>query len=76
VTAIFSRDCVRRLVLNGRSVRGRTLALKRGVNEIRIFYSPPGAAQALFSEHHYGCYFRITDAAGRRVRGVSFSRFP
>jgi peptidoglycan/xylan/chitin deacetylase (PgdA/CDA1 family) len=76
VRAVYPGEYVKRLELNGRLIRGRALALKRGANEIRILYSPPRASEALFSEHHYGCYFRLADAAGNRVRGLRFSRSP
>jgi len=72
VTAIFAGEYVSALKLNGRRVRGRKLSLKKGLNELRMIYAPPRALEALFSEHHYGCYFRLTNADGRRAPGVRF----
>jgi peptidoglycan/xylan/chitin deacetylase (PgdA/CDA1 family) len=72
VHAVFAKEGVRRLVVNGVRVRGSKFSLQRGANEIRILYSPPRASDALFSERHYGCYFRLNDSKGTRVRGLRF----
>lgn len=76
VRAVFFRANVRRLSLNGRIVKGVRLKLEKGDNDIRILYEPPISSDSQFSERNYGCYFRVTDAKGNRIKDLRFSRPP
>lgn len=76
VRAIFSRESVRHLMLNGASVRGRMLSLRPGLNRVCILYTPPLVSHAQFGESHYGCYFRLESIAGGRPKGIAFERLP
>lgn len=73
VYAVFQRDSVKALSLNGRPVDGSRLELKKGANDVRILYAPSVAASA-YTEANYGCYFRLVDAGGARVEDVHFDR--
>lgn len=75
VRAVFPRDCVKRLALNGRIVEGDELTLKQGENDVRILYAPASSING-FNEPNYGCYFRLTDAGENRVTDVRFERPP
>ncbi|MCI0638868.1 MAG: NEW3 domain-containing protein [Gemmataceae bacterium] len=74
VRAVFSRKCVKHLTLNGQKVEGEELALNKGQNDVRILYAPAPGLGSSFEESNYGCYFRLTDAEGRRVENVRFQR--
>ncbi|MDD2765199.1 MAG: hypothetical protein PHE83_14640 [Opitutaceae bacterium] len=76
VRAVFPRQCVRWLSLNGRRVEGTTLSLKQGSNDLRLLYAATIGAVWPVSENNYGCYFRLTDADGNRVEDVRFERPP
>jgi len=76
VRLVIGRGSVKRLSLNGQRVEGATLALRKGANDVRILYAPSLAAGATFNEANYGCYFRLTDADGKRMDDVSFERPP
>lgn len=76
VRAVFCRKCVKRLWLNGRGVSGEELSLKQGTNDLRILYAPLMGSESQFSEKNYGCYFRLTDASGKRMKDVHFTRPP
>jgi peptidoglycan/xylan/chitin deacetylase (PgdA/CDA1 family) len=76
VRAVFRGDCVRRLTLNGRAVDGGELRLEKGGNDVRILYAPAQGEGASFNESNYGCYFRLEDGQGGRVRDVRFERPP
>lgn len=76
VHAVFNRECVKGLSLNGRKVEGADLALRKGVNDLRILYLPSTATSSTFDENNYGCYFRLTDEAGSQVEDVRFEQPP
>ncbi|MFA5058216.1 MAG: hypothetical protein WC485_08900, partial [Opitutaceae bacterium] len=76
VRAVFPRECVKWLELNGRRVTGTELNLKAGANDVRILYLPSTATVSRYEETNYGCYFRLTDAEGKRVEDVRFEQPP
>jgi peptidoglycan/xylan/chitin deacetylase (PgdA/CDA1 family) len=76
VRAVFDRRCIKRLSLNARMVEGDELVLKKGANDVRILYAPAPGVGSSYTESNYGCYFRLTDASGRRVEKVSFELPP
>ena len=72
--AVFRRDCVRRLSLNGQVVDGDRLQLRPGTNDLRILYAPAQSEGASFDPANYGCYFRLVDARGRPMEDVRYRR--
>lgn len=76
VRAVFGRGCIKHLSLNARVIEGDELTLKRGDNDVRILYAPAPGVGSSFTESNYGCYFRLTDASGRRVENIRFERPP
>ncbi|MFA5057188.1 MAG: polysaccharide deacetylase family protein [Opitutaceae bacterium] len=76
VRAVFFPQGVKRLWLNGQPVKGAELALKQGNNDLRILYAPPMGSESQFSERNYGCYFRLSDARGKRMKDLHFTRPP
>ncbi len=74
VRAVFRRESMKSLSLNGRRLEGDALALRKGANDVRILYAPSEGAGSTFFEANYGCYFRLVDASGRRVEDVRFER--
>ncbi len=74
VRVVLNRKCVKQLSLNGQRVEGEELALKQGNNDVRILFAPEKNVSSSFNESNYGCYFRLTDAEGRRVENVRFTR--
>ena len=71
---MFFRDCIKRLSSNGRNVEGDDLDLKKGSNDVRILCAPTYRTGSSYEVNNYGCYFRLTDAKGRRVEDVRFER--
>ena len=66
---------VRRLYLNRKRVKGLRLALKAGLNRLAMDYAAGTAdseGMANFNERNYGPYFRLTDAAGRRLNDIRY----
>lgn len=76
VRVVLRRDSVRRLSLNGRLVEGDELRLAKGDNDLRILYAPAMRGDSSFDESNYGCYLRLVDAHGQRVRDIRFERPP
>jgi peptidoglycan/xylan/chitin deacetylase (PgdA/CDA1 family) len=76
VQAVFSRDSVKHLSLNGRMVEGNELNLRKGVNDLRLLYAPTTFAESPVGENNYGCYLRLAGADGKRVDDVRFERPP
>ena len=76
VQAVFGRECVRLLYLNGSRVDGYELHLNKGINDLRILYAPTRNGGSPVSESNYGCYFRLTDTDGGRLEDVRFERPP
>ncbi len=76
VRAVFRREYVKGLSLNGRLIGGDELKLQQGSNDVRILYVAAPAGGGSYDEGNYGCYFRLVDAAGRRVEDVRFDRGP
>jgi peptidoglycan/xylan/chitin deacetylase (PgdA/CDA1 family) len=76
VRAVFRRDCVRKLTVNGSEGAADRLSLREGINDVRILYAPAQRPGATFTPTNYGCYFRFVDETGRRVEGVRFERPP
>ena len=74
VRAIFRRESVKRLSLNGQMIEGDELDLRKGDNDVRVLYAPSPAVGSPFDERNYGCYFRLVDAKGRRAEDVRFVR--
>jgi peptidoglycan/xylan/chitin deacetylase (PgdA/CDA1 family) len=74
VKAVFLRDSVKALSLNGKEVEGDVLVLKKGVNDLRILYAPAANQWSEFSEKNYGCYLRLMDEKGNRLENVHFTR--
>lgn len=74
VRAVFRRDSLRRLSLNGRRVEGDELDLRKGGNDVRILYAPAQDAGSTFLEANYGCYFRLRNADGSRAEDLRFER--
>lgn len=74
VRAVFRKDSLKALSLNGRAVEDGVLRLKKGVNDLRILYAPAPNPWSDFSETYYGCYLRLTDGDGNRVTDVRFAR--
>jgi hypothetical protein len=74
VQAVFRRESMKRLSLNGRMVEGDELDLRKGDNDIRILYAPSQGVGSTFYEANYGCYFRLVDANGSRPADVRFER--
>ncbi len=74
--AVFDRDRVRQIVLNREVLDGGSMVLAKGTNDLRLLYTPPLASESQFNENNYGCYFRITDAAGQRMTDIRFERPP
>ena len=50
--------------------------LKKGSNDVRILYAPAQGIGASYDISNYGCYFRLTDAEGKRVEEVSIEKPP
>jgi hypothetical protein len=76
VRAVFIRDSVKAMSLDGKEVEGEDLLLKKGINDLRILYAPAANQWSEFSEKNYGCYFRLVDENGNRLENVSFVRPP
>ena len=76
IRAVFSPKGVKRMLLNGHPVKGAELTLKKGNNDLRILYDPPMGSESQFGEKNYGCYFRLTDLSGKRMKDVCFERPP
>jgi hypothetical protein len=74
VRAVFIRDSVKAISLNGKEVEGNDFLLKKGINDLRILYAPAANQWSEFSEKNYGCYFRLVDEKGNRLENVSFVR--
>jgi hypothetical protein len=74
VQAVVCEECVRQVWLNGMEATVDRLVLKKGANDVRILYVPSKATGQEYSERNYGCYFRLTDADGKRVENVVFQR--
>jgi hypothetical protein len=74
VKAFFIPNGVKRLSLNGRAVEGGELHLKKGINDLRILYSPPVNPYSQFSDGAYGCYFRLAEPDGKRPTDLHFER--
>jgi len=74
VRGVFCKECVKQISLNGKAVPGDQLDLKKGRNDIRIFYVPTMATKSDYTENNYGCYFRLTGADGRPVESLLFER--
>jgi hypothetical protein len=73
--ALMPKGPVKRLLLNGRRVKGRLLALRAGRNRLVMDYAAGTAdaeGQANFNEKNYGPYFRLTDAQGRRLLDIRY----
>lgn len=73
--AVFPKAGVRRMVLNGRRVKGSTLSLRAGANRLELLYTAHTAdadGQGTFSERNYGPYFRLVDAAGQRLTDIEY----
>jgi peptidoglycan/xylan/chitin deacetylase (PgdA/CDA1 family) len=73
VRAIFDHSRAVRLELNGAAVSEGELGLQKGRNDLRILYRSLLATESQFNESNYGCYFRLVDAEGRRVKGIRFA---
>jgi peptidoglycan/xylan/chitin deacetylase (PgdA/CDA1 family) len=76
VQASYCKDCVKQLFLNGQVVPGPQLALRQGVNDLRILYKPTMATMSDYTENNYGCYFRLTGSDGKRIEDVQFEKPP
>ena len=74
VQAVVCKECVRQVWLNGKEATVDRLVLNKGVIDVRILYLPSMATGQEYSERNYGCYFRLTDANGKRVENVVFQR--
>jgi len=74
VRAVFRRESVKRLSLNGRLIDGDQLGLRKGDNDVRILYAPLHGVGSPFDERNYGCYFRLVCANGSRAEDVRFER--
>ena len=75
VWAVFRRESMKSLSLNGRLVEGDQLELRKGVNDVRILYAPSPGTGSTYDEGNYGCYFRLA-GGGARPEGVRFERPP
>lgn len=73
-TQVFQHDHLKRLMVNGEEIKGDTLFLKKGRNDIKILYSPIFDYGDAYSPHFYGAYFRLTDRNGERIRDIEFLR--
>jgi peptidoglycan/xylan/chitin deacetylase (PgdA/CDA1 family) len=72
---LFPKGPVRRLLLNGRRVKGRSVTLKAGRNRLLMDYAAGTAdaeGQANFSEKNYGPYFRLMDEQGLRLLDIRY----
>ena len=74
VQAVVCKECVRQVWVNGMEATVDRLVLKKGANDVRILYVPSISTGQEYSERNYGCYFRLTDADGKRVENVVFQR--
>ena len=74
VHAVFDRTRVVRMELNGVQISDGSLELRAGANELRILYHSPLASESQFNEGNYGCYLRLVDSEGRRVKDIQFAR--
>lgn len=73
--AIFPKGGVKRMVLNGRRVKGSAVTLNVGANRLELFYTAHTAdadGQGTFSDRNYGPYFRLVDAAGQRLSDIEY----
>ena len=76
VRAVYRKDCVRSLSVNGRVVDGGEFPLHKGENTICILYAPAPGIGSTFSPANYGCYFRLASREGRPLEDVTFERPP
>jgi hypothetical protein len=74
VQAVVCRECFKQVWVNGQAASVDGLRLNKGANDVRILYVPSVATGQEYSERNYGCYFRLTDADGKRVENVVFQR--
>jgi hypothetical protein len=72
---LMPKGPVKRLVVNGKRVRGRSVALKAGRNRFLMDYAAGTAdaeGQANFNEKNYGPFFRLMDEQGRRLPDIQY----
>ena len=72
---LMPKGPIRKLLLNGRRVKGRGVALKAGLNRLVMDYAAGTAdaeGQANFNEKNYGPYFRLTDEQGLRLQDIRY----
>ena len=73
--AYFPRGNVKRMTLNGRKTRGRSLALKAGRNRLMLLYAAgtgDAEGQGSFSEKNYGPFFRLAGSDGQRLTDIRY----
>ena len=73
--AVLPRRPVKRLVLNGKRLRGRTLKLHAGANRLAIYYAAGTSdedGEANFNEKNYGPYFILLGPDGTRLPDVRY----
>jgi len=73
--AYYPRSGMKRLVLNGHRLRGRTFKLKAGKNRLMLFYAAGTAdaeGQGTFSEKNYGPFFRLVDSNNERLTDIRY----
>ncbi len=72
--AVFQHG-VRRIYVNGKRLRTRTVQLQAGPNLVTLLYrpgTPDGDGQGTFSEKNYGTFFRLNDGEGKRLTDIRY----
>lgn len=73
--AYWPRSAMKRVVLNGRRVRGKALELKAGKNRLMLLYAAGTAdaeGQGTFSEKNYGPFFRLVGTDNERLTDIKY----
>lgn len=73
--AQYPREAVKRILLNGKPLKGRRLHLHPGANRLLIYYAagtPDNDSQGSFNILNYGPFFRLVDSKGQRALDIQY----
>lgn len=73
--AHYPRAAVKRILLNGKPLKGRRLHLHPGANRLLIYYAagtPDSDSQGSFNILNYGPFFRLVDSKGQRAKDIQY----
>jgi len=75
VKAIYEKDCFKYFFVNNK-ISNEEFYLKKGENDIKIFYYPHSPYSGLFDETYLGAFFKIIDENGNRIKKIRYKKPP